>query len=195
MWKLDHKESWALNNWCYWTVVLEKTPESPLDCKEAKPVNPKGNQAWIFIGRTDAEVEAPILWPPDAKNLLTGKDPDAGKDWRQEEKGMAEDEMVGSLTQWTWVWPGSGRWWRTGKPGVLQSRGSWRVKYAWVTEQRTTTMIWSSMACLYSYTKFEPWSHPIPSCWFKLSLTASGPWAGSLRAEWSVIFPIIKSRN
>ena len=138
MWKLDHKESWALNNWCYWTVVLEKTPESPLDCKEAKPVNPKGNQAWIFIGRTDAEVEALILWPPDAKNLLTGKDPDAGKDWRQEEKGMAEDEMVGSLTQWTWVWPGSGRWWRTGKPGVLQSRGSWRVKYAWVTEQRTT---------------------------------------------------------
>ena len=95
MWELDHKESSVLKNWCFWTVVLEKTLESPLDCKEIQPVHPKGNQSWIFIGRTDAEDEAPILWPPDAKNWLIWKDPDAGKDWTWEEKGMTEDEMVG----------------------------------------------------------------------------------------------------
>ena len=95
MWELDHKESWAPKSWCFWTVVLEKTLESPLDCKEIQPVCPKGNQSWIFIGRTDAEAESPILWPPDAKNRLTVKDPDAGKDWGQEEKWATEDEMVG----------------------------------------------------------------------------------------------------
>ena len=95
MWELDHKESWAQKNWCFWTVVLEKTLESPLDYKEIKPVHPKGNQPWICIGRTDAEVETSILWPPDVKNWLIWKDPDAGKDWRQEEKGTTEDEMVG----------------------------------------------------------------------------------------------------
>ena len=95
MWEFDYKENWALKNWCFWTVVLEKTLESPLDSEEIQPVNPKENQSWIFIGRTDAEAEAPILWPPVAKNWLTGKDPDAGKDWRQEEKGTTEDEMVG----------------------------------------------------------------------------------------------------
>ena len=93
IWELDHNESWALKNWCFWTVMLEKDLESPLDCSEIKPVNPEGNQSWIFIGRTDAEAETPILWPPDAKNWLIGKDLDAGKDWRQ--KGMTEDEMVG----------------------------------------------------------------------------------------------------
>ena len=93
MWELDHKESWAPKNWCFWTMVLEKTLESPLDCKEIQPVHPKGNQSWIFIGMTNAEAETPTLWPPDAKNWLLGKDPDAGKDWRQEEKGMT-DEMV-----------------------------------------------------------------------------------------------------
>ena len=91
----DYKESWAPKNWCFWTVVLEKTLESPLDCKEIKPVHPKGNQSWMFIGRTDAEAETPILWPPDVKNWLIGKDTDAGQDWRQEEKGTTEDEMVG----------------------------------------------------------------------------------------------------
>ena len=95
MWELDHKESWALKNWCFLTVVLEKTLESPLDCKEIQPVHPKGNQSWIFIWRTDAEAEMPILWPLDAKNWLFGKDPDAGKDWRQVKKGATEDEMVG----------------------------------------------------------------------------------------------------
>ena len=95
MWELDYKESWLLKNGYFWPVVLEKTLESPLDCKEIQPVHPKGNQSWIFIGRTGVEAETLILWPPDAKNWLTGIDPDAGKDWRQEKKGMTEDEMVG----------------------------------------------------------------------------------------------------
>ena len=95
MWELDHQESWALKSWCFWIVVLEKTLESPLDWKEIKLVNPKGNQSWIFIGKTDAEAEAPILWPPDVKNWLIWRDPDAGKDWRWEKKGITEDEMVG----------------------------------------------------------------------------------------------------
>ena len=94
MWELDYKESWASKNCCFWTVVL-KTLESPLNCKEVKPVNPEGNQSWVFIGRTDAEAEILILWPPDVKNWLTGKDSDAGKDWRWKEKGMTEDERVG----------------------------------------------------------------------------------------------------
>ena len=94
MWELDYKESWA-QNWCFWAVVLKKTLESPLDCKEIQPVHPEGNQSWIFIGRTDAKVETPIFWPPDAKNGLTEKDPDAGQDWKWEEKGTTEDEMVG----------------------------------------------------------------------------------------------------
>ena len=97
MWELDHKENWAPKNWCFWIVVLEKTLESTLDWKNIKPVNPKGNQSWIFIGRTDVEAKALILWAPDVKNRLTGKvnHPDAGQDWRQEEKGPTEDEMVG----------------------------------------------------------------------------------------------------
>ena len=95
MWELDHKEGWVWKNWCFWTVVLEKTLASPLDCKEIKPANPKGNQSWIFTERTDAEAEALILWPPDAKSWLIGKDPDAWKDWEQEEKEVSEDEVVG----------------------------------------------------------------------------------------------------
>ena len=94
MWELDYKESWALKSWCFWTVTLAKTPESPLDCKEIQSVHSKGDQSWIFIGRTDVEAEIPILWPPDAKKWLTWKDPDARKDWRQEEKGTTEDEMA-----------------------------------------------------------------------------------------------------
>ena len=116
MWELDYKESWASKNWCFWTVVLEKTLEIPLDCKEIQPVHPKGNQSWIFIGRTDAKAETPILWPPDAKNWIIWKD------WcwersKAEEKGMAEDEIVGwhHLMRWTWVWVGSGSWWLTGR--------------------------------------------------------------------------------
>ena len=95
LWEWDHKEGWALKSWCFWTVVLDKTLESPLDCKEIQPANPKRNQSWIFIGRTDAKAEAPILWPPDASSWLIRKDPDARKDWRQEEKGTTENDMVG----------------------------------------------------------------------------------------------------
>ena len=95
MWELDYKESWGSKNWCFWTLVLEKILESPLDSKEIQPVHPKRNQSWIFMRRTNAEAETPILWPPDVKNWLIGKDPDTGKDWRQEEKGTTEDEMVG----------------------------------------------------------------------------------------------------
>ena len=95
MWELDCAESWVLKNWCFWTVVLEKTLKSRLDCKEIQPVHPKGDQSWVFIGRTDAEAETPILWPPHVKSWLIGKDPDTGKDWGQKEKGMTEDEMVG----------------------------------------------------------------------------------------------------
>ena len=95
MWELDHKESWASKNWCFWTVMLKKTLERPLDCKKIKSVNLRENQSWIFLGRTDAEAETPKLWPPDVKNWLIWKDHDEGKDWRQEEKGKTEDEMVG----------------------------------------------------------------------------------------------------
>ena len=124
MWELDHKESWVPKNLCFWTVVLEKTLESPLYCKEIQPVHPKVNQSWIFIGRTDAEAETAILWPPDGKSWLIGKDPDTGNDWRQEEKGMTRmSGWMASPTQWTWVWASSGSWWWTGKPGVLQSMG------------------------------------------------------------------------
>ena len=125
MWDPDQKESWALKNWCFWTVVLEKTLESPLDCKEIQLVHPTGNQS---CGRTDVEAETPILWPPDGKNWLIWKDPDAGKDWRHEEKRTTGwDVWMASLTQWTWVWPSSRSWWWTGKPGVLHSMGSQRV--------------------------------------------------------------------
>ena len=95
MWELDCEESWVPKNWCFWTVVLEKTLESPLDCKEIQPAHPKGDQSWVFIGKTDAEAETPILWPPHAKSWLIGKDSDAGRDWGQEEKGTTEDDMVG----------------------------------------------------------------------------------------------------
>ena len=136
IWEPNNKESWALKNWCFWTVVLEKTPESPLDYREIQPVHPKGNQSWIFIWRTDAEAETPILWPPDAKNWLVWKDPDAGKDWRLEEKGTTEDKVVGmaSPAQWTWVWVNSWSWWWTGRPGILQSMVSQRVGQDWATE-------------------------------------------------------------
>ena len=127
--------SWARKNWCFWTVVLEKTLESPLDCKEIQPVHPKGNKFWMFIGRTDTEAETPIFQPPDMQNWLIWKDPDVGKDWRQEEKGETGwDGWMASLTQQTWVWVGSGSWWWTGKPGMLQSMGSQGVGHDWVTE-------------------------------------------------------------
>ena len=108
-WELDHKEDWARKKWCFWTVVLEKTLESSLDSREIKPVNSKGNQPWIFVGRPDAEAEAPTLWLPDVKIWFTGKDPDSGKDWGQEKAVMGWDGWMASLTQWTWVWASSRR--------------------------------------------------------------------------------------
>ena len=117
--------------------MVEKTLESPLDCKEIQPVHPKGNQSRIFIGRTDVEAYTPMLWPPHAKSWLIWKDPDAGKDWRREEKGTDNrgwDGWMGSLTQWTWVWVNSGSWWWTGRPGVLQFIGSEKVQHDWATE-------------------------------------------------------------
>ena len=137
MWELDHKEGWAPKNWCFQIVVLEKTLEGPLDFKEIKPVNLKGDQPWIFIGRTDAEVEAPILWLPDAKSQLIGKDPDSGKDWRQKAEEAAEDEMVREHHQLNGhefgQTPGDRR---TEETGVLQSVRLQRVRHNLVTEQQ-----------------------------------------------------------
>ena len=133
---LDYKESWVLKNWCFWTVMLKKTIEIPLDCMEIQPVHPKGNQPWIFIGRTDADAETPILWPPDVKNGLIWKNPDTRKDWRHDDRGW--DGWMASLTRWRWVWVGSGSWWWTGKPGILQSMGSQRVRHNWGTELNWT---------------------------------------------------------
>ena len=118
MWELDYKESWVPKNWCFWTIVLDKILESPLDCKEIQPVHPKGVQSWVFIGRTDAEAETPVLWPPDVKSWLIWKDPDSGKDWGQEEKGTTEEEMVG----WHHRLSGRGFGWTLGV-GLLHFMG------------------------------------------------------------------------
>ena len=164
MWKLDRKESWAPKNWCFWTMMLEKTLKSPLNCKEFKPVNPKGNQSWILTGRTDAEAETPILWPPDAKSWLIGKDPDNGKDWGQEEKGLAEDEMVG----WHHRLNGHGFGWTPGvgdgQGGVVCS-GSWGHKESDTTEQ----LNWTE--------EFTPqqWNEGIQDLWMNRMLESSEP--------------------
>ena len=138
MWELDCEESWALKNWCFWTVVLEKTLESPLDLKEIQPVHPKGDQSWVFIGRTDAEAGPPILWPPHAKTWLIGKDPEVGRDWGQEERGMTEDEMAG----WHHQLDGHEFEWT---PGVGDGQGglaccdSWGCKESDTTERLNST--------------------------------------------------------
>ena len=136
MWELDHKEDWAPKNWCFWIVVLERTLESPLDCMEIKPVNPKGNQPWILTGRTDAEAETPILWPPDAKNQLIGKDPDARKHWRQKEKGAAEDEMV-SITNSMDMDLSKLR-------EIMKDRETWHIAVHGVTRSRTWLSGWTN---------------------------------------------------
>ena len=150
MWELDYKESWAQKNWCLWTVVLEKTLESPLDCKEIQPAHPKGNQSWVFIGRTDVEVEIPILWPPHAKSWLIGKDSDAGRDWGQEEKGTTEDEMVWRHHQFN----GHGFGWTLGfgdGQRGLAFCGSWDCKESDTTEQLNWTEIKLNMLILKSF--------------------------------------------
>ena len=131
-WELDYKESWAWKNWCFWTVVLENTLESPLDCKEIQPVHPKLDQSRVFIGRTDVEAETPILWPPDVKSWLSWKDPDARKDWGQEKKGMTEDEMVG----WHHWLNGHGFGWT---PGVGDGQGGLVCYSSWGHKESDTT--------------------------------------------------------
>ena len=180
MWELDYKESWVAKNWCFWTVVLEKTLESPLDCKEIQPVNPKGNQSWIFFWGTDAEAETPILWPPDAKNWLSGKHSYAGKDWQQEEKGVTEDEMVGwhhhsmdlCLSE---LWE------------LVMDRAAWRAavhavtkSWTWLNDQTTTATGSSSpghwqllsLDCLWSFTAM-PWASPYYTETFQFSTCIS----------------------
>ena len=136
--ELDYKESWALKNWCFWTVVLEKTLESPLDCKEIQLVHLKGDQSWVFIGRTDVEAETPILWPHDAKDWLIC--------WERLRAGGEGDDRgwdgwMASPTQWTWVWVNSRSWWWTGRTGVLWSIGSQRVGHDWATELNWTEQV------------------------------------------------------
>ena len=183
---MDNKEGRTPKNGCFWAVVLEKTLESPLDCKEIQPVNPKGNKSWIFIRRTNAEAEAPILRPPDAKSRLTGKDPDAGKDRRQEEKGMIKNEMV----EWHhWVWASSRKWWRTGKPGILQSIELQRVRQDWATELNWYKYYLVSTYLYFCYVGgfffFLVTSHIVPqhSMWDVNSLTRDWnctPYSGSV---------------
>ena len=136
------KKSWAPKNWCFWTVALEKTLESPLGSKEIEPVNSNGNQSWIFIGRTDAEAEAPILWPPWCKELTHFKRPWCWERLKMEGEGdnRGGDGWMASPTRWTWVWASSGSWWWTGKPDVLQSMGSQRVGHDWATELSWTEL-------------------------------------------------------
>ena len=131
MWELDYKESWTPKNWCFWTVVLEKTIESPLDCREIQPVHPKGDQSWVFIGKTDVEAETPKFWPPDVKSWLFGKDPDAGKDWGQE-KGTTEDEMAG----WQYRLDGRESEWT---PGVGDGQGGLACCNSWGRKESDTT--------------------------------------------------------
>ena len=140
MWELDCEEGWAPKSWWFWTVVLEKTLESPLDCKEIQPVHSEGDQPWDFFGRNDAKAEAPVLWPPHVKSWLIGKDCDAGRDWGQEKKGTTEDEMTG-WHHWLdghELWVYSRSWWWTGRPGVLRFMVSQIVRHDWVIELNWT---------------------------------------------------------
>ena len=149
-WELDCEEGWAPKNWCFWTVVLEKTLESPLDFREIQPVNPKGNQSWIFIGRTDAEAETPVPWPHDAKNWLIGKDPEAGKDWGQKEKGTTEDEMVG------WHHRHDGHEFEQARELVMNSK-AWRAVVHGVAKSQTWLSDWTELNLLIGFNVNIEW--------------------------------------
>ena len=166
MWELDGEESWAPKNWCFWTVVLEKTLESSLDCKEIQLVHPKGDQSWVFIGGTDVEAETLMLRPPHARSWLIGKDPDAGLGAGGEGDDGGWDGWMASPTGWTWVWVKSGSWWWTGRPGVLWLMGSQRVGHDWATELNWT-LVRARQKSSYLSNSFlqievlpNPWTHP-----------------------------------
>ena len=186
MWELDYKESWVQKNWCFWTVVLEIL-ENPLGCKKIQPVHHKGNQSWIFIGRTDGETETPILWPPDAKNRLTAKDPDAGKDWRHEEKGTTEDEMAGRHHRL------NGHEFEQA-PGVVDGQGglvcydSWGRKESETTERLTWltdgagSLTWALLSNVTTWVEFvilTMQSEPAPGLLTKRVSVLSGHFSGS----------------
>ena len=164
MWELDCEESWAPKNWCFWTVVLEKALESPLDCKEIQPVHPKGDQSWVFIGKTDTEAETPILWPPHARSWLIGKVPDAGRDWEQGEKGTTEDEMTG----WHHQLNGHGFGWTSGVgdgQGGMVCCDSWGHKESDTTERLNWTELnWKCPIMGINYTNYT-----IVTCWIVYS--------------------------
>ena len=171
MWELDCEESWALKNWCFWTVVLERTLESPLDCKEIQPVRSEGDQPWAFFGRNDAKAETPILWPPHAKSWLIGRL------WCWEELGAGGegddrgwDGWMASPTWCTWVWVNSGSWWWTGRPGVLQSMGSQRVRHDLATEDHEVIMVDSNPMYWCSYKK-RRLGHKTHSKWDYVTLS------------------------
>ena len=147
---MNHEEGWELKNWCFWTVVLEKTLESPLDCKEIQPVHPKGDQSWVFTGRNDVEAETPVPWPPDVKSWLVGKDSDAGRDWGQEEKGMTEDEMAG----WHHCLDGHEFGWT---PGAGDGQGGLVCYNSWCRREsdRTERLSWTELKVKYAHLKTD----------------------------------------